>query len=168
MYQIRQAYLCQRFHHGLNLRFCLITDKVNERVLSMTNYEGTVYDAIGGSATIHLLVEAFYERVGNHPDLAPIFPDDLTETARKQKQFLSQFLGGPAYYTEEHGHPMLRARHLPFEITPTRKDAWLSCMREALEEAGVEEPYRSAIFERLTYTAHHMMNTPEDRKGEST
>ncbi|QST00830.1 globin [Pontibacillus sp. ALD_SL1] len=134
----------------------------------MNDNPGTLYEAIGGPSAITKLVEAFYSRVAKHPDLQPIFPDDFTETIRKQEQFLSQFLGGPAYYTEEHGHPMLRARHLPFEITPTRKNAWLYCMDGALEEAEIEEPYRSAIFERLTHTANHMMNTPETRKGEST
>lgn len=132
----------------------------------MNDNPGTLYEAIGGSVTIHHLVEAFYKRVAENPDLQPIFPDDLTETARKQEQFLSQFLGGPAYYTEEHGHPMLRARHLPFEITPTRKNAWLVCMSEALDEVDIQEPYKSAIFERLMHTAHHMMNTTEDQKGE--
>lgn len=128
---------------------------------------GTIYEAIGGREAVFKLVDAFYARVGSHPDLIPIFPDDLTETARKQKQFLTQFFGGPALYTEEHGHPMLRARHLPFPITPTRRDAWLECMAAALEEANIEEPYHTAIFERLTMTANHMMNTPEDEKGES-
>ncbi|MBM7554018.1 globin [Thalassobacillus pellis] len=128
---------------------------------------GTIYEAIGGRDKVVALVDAFYKRVAEHPDLIPIFPDDLTETARKQKQFLTQFFGGPALYTEEHGHPMLRARHLPFPITPTRKDAWLACMEAALEEAEIEEPYRQAIFERLTMTAQHMMNTTEDEKGES-
>ncbi|MFG6118095.1 MULTISPECIES: globin domain-containing protein [Thalassobacillus] len=131
------------------------------------NVPGTIYEAIGGREAVATLVDAFYARVGKHPDLTPIFPDDLTETARKQKQFLTQFFGGPALYTEEHGHPMLRARHLPFPITPTRRDAWLNCMAAALEEANIEEPYRTAIFERLTMTANHMMNTPEDEKGES-
>ncbi|MFD1017872.1 globin domain-containing protein [Thalassobacillus hwangdonensis] len=130
-------------------------------------YSGTMYEAIGGRDTVEVLVDAFYQHVGKHPALIPIFPSDLTETARKQKQFLTQFFGGPALYTEEHGHPMLRARHLPFEITPTRKDAWLSCMEKALDEAAIDEPYRSAILERLTMTAQHMMNTPEKEKGES-
>ena len=128
---------------------------------------GTIYEAIGGFEKINELVDAFYARVGQHPDLFPIFPDDLTETARKQKQFLTQLLGGPPLYREEHGHPMLRRRHLPFPITNTRKDAWLTCMDAALDEARIEEPYRSVIFERLTLTAHHMMNTPEEQKGES-
>ncbi|MCP8615590.1 globin [Salirhabdus salicampi] len=133
----------------------------------MNDMSDTIYDGIGGLETIKKLVEAFYVRVAQHPDLAPIFPEDLTETARKQTQFLSQFFGGPPLYIQEHGHPMLRARHLPFEITPTRRDAWLHCMIEAIDETDIQEPYRNAMIERLTMTANHMMNTPEDRKGES-
>ncbi|GAA0444987.1 MAG: globin [Bacillota bacterium] len=122
---------------------------------------GTIFEAIGGFASVDRLVQAFYARVGKHPDLIPIFPEDLTETIHKQKLFLTQFLGGPSLYAEERGHPMLRRRHLPFEITPTRRDAWLDCMAHALEEAEIAEPYRTAIFEKLTLTANHMMNTPE-------
>lgn len=119
---------------------------------------GTIYEAIGGFDTIDRLVTAFYKRVGKHPDLIPIFPEDLTETARKQRLFLTQFFGGPRLYEEERGQPMMRRRHLPFPITPTRRDAWLSCMKEALDEVEMEEPYRSVIFEKLTLTANHMMN----------
>lgn len=122
---------------------------------------GSMYEAIGGFESIDKLVTAFYKRVGNHPKLIPIFPDDLTETARKQRMFLTQFFGGPKLYSEERGHPMLRKRHLPFQITPERKDAWLECMDSALDEAEIEEPYRTAIFEKLTMTAQHMMNTPQ-------
>lgn len=133
----------------------------------MSETPGTIYQAIGGHSKVEELVKAFYKRVAVHPDLIPIFPSDLTETARKQIQFLTQFFGGPPIYMEEHGHPMLRRRHLEFPITPTRKDAWLECMDAALNEVKISEPYRSAIFDRLTSTAHHMMNTPEDQKGES-
>lgn len=120
---------------------------------------GTLYKAIGGYDTVDKLVTNFYKRVGKHPDLTPIFPEDLTETARKQRKFLTQFLGGPPLYNEEFGSPMMRRRHLPFEITPTRKDAWLECMERTLIEVNIEEPHRTAIFEKLTMTAHHMMNT---------
>ncbi|WP_067729591.1 globin domain-containing protein [Oceanobacillus damuensis] len=121
----------------------------------------TIYEAIGGFDTIQRLVDAFYKRVAKHPKLIPIFPEDLTETARKQSLFLTQFFGGPRLYEEERGHPMMRRRHLPFEITPSRRDAWLACMAEALEETEIDEPYRTAIFDKLTLTANHMMNTPE-------
>ncbi|MFA1818933.1 globin [Virgibacillus oceani] len=127
----------------------------------MKTTPGTIYEAIGGAATIDRLVTAFYKRVGKHPKLTPIFPEDLTETARKQRLFLTQFFGGPKLFSEERGHPMMRRRHLPFEITPPRRDAWLECMKQALEEAEIEEPMRTAIFKKLTMTANHMMNTPE-------
>jgi len=125
----------------------------------VTQY-GTIFEAIGGFDTIDRLVTNFYKRVGKHPALTPIFPDDLTETARKQRLFLTQFFGGPKLFSEERGHPMMRRRHLPFPITPERKDAWLACMEAALIESEIEEPYRTAIFDKLTMTAHHMMNTP--------
>ncbi|WP_019240513.1 MULTISPECIES: globin domain-containing protein [Bacillus] len=119
------------------------------------------YEVIG-QKRLHDLVDAFYERVHKHPLLKPIFPEDLTETARKQKQFLTQFLGGPPVYTEEHGHPMLRARHLPFEVTEERANAWLQCMSEAMDEVKLENEVREFFFQRLTMTAHHMVNTPSN------
>ncbi len=130
------------------------------------NHNVSIYEAIGGEKTIDQLVTEFYARVAKHPDLIPIFPEDLTEVARKQKQFLTQFFGGPPIYSQEHGHPRMRARHLPHEITPTRRLAWLACMKEALEEAEIKEPYFSFMFERLSLTATHMVNTPDSEKGE--
>ncbi|MGX4670094.1 globin domain-containing protein [Cerasibacillus sp. JNUCC 74] len=127
----------------------------------MKKQANSIFEAIGGSIAVQRLVQTFYAHVSRHPDLIPIFPEDLTETIHKQKLFLTQFFGGPPLYSEERGHPMLRRRHLPFEITPTRKDAWLECMALALVEAEINEPYRTAIFEKLTLTANHMMNTPE-------
>ncbi|MBN8199144.1 MULTISPECIES: globin [Bacillaceae] len=128
----------------------------------------TPFDAIG-EEKLHHLIDAFYRRVGQHPDLVPIFPDDLTETARKQKQFMTQYLGGPPLYTSEHGHPMLRARHMPFPITETRAKAWLLCMNEAMDEIRLEGRLREDFFARLVLTAQHMINTPENGvKGESS
>jgi hemoglobin len=125
----------------------------------------TPYDAIGDEK-LSQLVDAFYRRVASHPDLIPIFPDDLSEVARKQKQFLTQFLGGPPLYTQEHGHPMMRARHLPHEITPKRAKAWLSCMSAAMDEVKLENPIREYFFSRLVLTANHMVNTPDETQGE--
>lgn len=119
----------------------------------------TPYEAIG-EKQLHQLVETFYIHVHRHPLLKPIFPNDLTETIRKQKQFLTQFLGGPSLYSDEHGHPMLRARHMHFEITPERAEAWLECMSAAMDEVQLGTEIREFIFSRLTLTAQHMVNTP--------
>ena len=126
----------------------------------------TPYDAIG-KEQLSELIDTFYENVSSHPMLAPIFPNDLTETARKQKQFLTQFLGGPPLYTEEHGHPMLRARHLAFEVTPVRAKAWLSCMEKAMDAIQLDIPLRDYLLNRLTLTAEHMINTNDfQQKGD--
>ena len=46
------------------------------------------YEEIGAER-LSQLIDAFYARVAKHPKLQPIFPQDLTETARKQKQFMT-------------------------------------------------------------------------------
>ncbi|MFS0782860.1 globin [Bacillus sp. 1P06AnD] len=122
------------------------------------------YDVIGKEG-LSDLVDAFYRRVSKHPLLIPIFPKDLTETARKQKQFLTQFLGGPPLYMQEHGHPMLRARHLHFEITPERAQAWLECMNGAMDEVQLQSELREFFFQRLSLTAQHMVNTPSHEQN---
>lgn len=122
----------------------------------------TVFQAIGGKQAVDALVEAFYDRVVVNEKLAPLFAEsEMNEVRKKQKLFLTQFLGGPPYYSLEYGHPMLRFRHMSFEITPDRAEAWLECMREALDAVELHGPARDFVFHRLTQTAHHMVNTGE-------
>jgi hemoglobin len=122
----------------------------------------STYEKIGGDRTVRRIVEAFYPRVQQHPLLKPLFPEDLEPVKEKQYRFLTQFLGGPPLYTSVHGHPMLRARHLRFPITPKRAQAWLQCMAEALDEVGVTGEARDEMWNRLVIAAHHMVNTPDE------
>jgi hemoglobin len=129
----------------------------------MMNSSGeTLYDLIGGAPTIRRIVEAFYPKVLEHPLLAPIFPEDIAPVMEKQFMFLSQFFGGPPLYSEKYGHPMMRARHLPFPITPARRDAWLDCMRRALEESGLQPELQAIVLERLKGPAYHFVNTEDE------
>lgn len=125
----------------------------------------TMYEALGGDETISRLVQAFYKRVAQHPDLKPLFPDDFTEIAKKQHMFLTQYFGGPTLYSDVYGHPMMRMRHLPFPITPKRRDAWLQCMREAMDEIGLTGIIREQAYARLEMTANYMVNTEDDREN---
>jgi hemoglobin len=79
----------------------------------------------------------------------------------KQYLFLTQFLGGPALFSERYGHPMMRARHLPFPVTPQRAAAWLSCMSRALAETNIPAPVRDAVILRLSAPAHHFINSED-------
>ncbi len=122
----------------------------------------SLYEAAGGAATIDRLVDEFYMRVAVDPVLSPLFPEDFTLIRRKQKAFLTQFFGGPAKYAEEFGAPMMRFRHLRFAITPTHQTAWLHCMSEAMDAVGLSGELRRVMFDRLTLTAGHMVNTPAE------
>ncbi len=88
------------------------------------------YEAMGGADGIRKLVEAFYPKVQEHPLLAPLFPEDIAPVMEKQYMFLTQFFGGPPLFSEQYGHPMMRARHMAFPITPERAEAWLGCMKK--------------------------------------
>ncbi|MFC4638517.1 globin [Deinococcus hohokamensis] len=121
---------------------------------------GSLYDRIGPPA-LEALVTRFYTYVAADPLLSPIFPDDLSETADKQLAFLTGFLGGPPLYHQRFGHPRLRARHLPFPITPERAQAWLSCMARALRDTPAIAPEDAAeLHAALARVAVHMVNTP--------
>lgn len=124
--------------------------------------ELTLYDKLG-PALISRLVRAFYARVAEDPELASIFPSDLGETVEKQERFLTQFMGGPPRYTEVHGPPHLRARHMLFPITEERAKAWLRNMALAMDEVGLAGPDREELYQRLGMTAVHMINQSGSR-----
>jgi hemoglobin len=73
--------------------------------------------------------------------------------------FLEQYWGGPRTYSDQRGHPRLRMRHFPFTIGPTERDAWLRCMRIAVDEAGLDPAYRDQLWDYLEYAAASMVNS---------
>jgi len=81
------------------------------------------------------------------------------ESAREKLHlFLSGWLGGPPLYAERFGHPMLRARHLPFAIGEEERDQWMACMTQAMEETGVSPELREALAAAFFRTADWMRN----------
>lgn len=120
----------------------------------------TFYDAVGGEETFRKIVGRFYEEVANDEVLRPIYPEeDLGPAEERLRLFLMQYWGGPHTYSDQRGHPRLRMRHAPFSIGPIERDAWLRCMRIAVDEAGLEEPYRQRLWSYLEMAANSLMNS---------
>ena len=97
----------------------------------------TPYEQLGGDTGVHALVERFYDLMDLEPayaDLRRVHAPSLDHAREKLYLFLSGWLGGPPLYVEKHGHPRLRARHLPFSIALRERDQWLACMSQALDE----------------------------------
>ncbi len=120
----------------------------------------TIYQQLGESDGLRNIIETFYGNVVREPLLAPLFPEDMGPVMEKQQQFLTQFFGGPPLFSEQHGHPMMRARHMRFPVTNERADAWLACMNASLQENGVEDELREFVIARLKGPAYHFVNTP--------
>lgn len=118
------------------------------------------YEAVGGAETFHRIVHRFYQEVAEDEVLRPIYPEeDLEPAERRLRMFLEQYWGGPHTYSDERGHPRLRMRHAPFKIGPIERDAWLRCMRIAVDEVGLEPQHREQLWRYLEMAAHSLMNS---------
>lgn len=123
--------------------------------------ETSMFERIGGAVVVDRLVEAFYARMDARPEAAAIramHPAELGPTKHVLKRYLCEWTGGPKLYSAEKGHPRLRQRHLGFRIGEAERDAWLLCMRGALEDAIADAEARRAIDDALSKLANWMRN----------
>lgn len=139
--------------------------------MSETETVVTPYQRIGGAVIVDRLVEAFYRRMDSLPEakvIRDMHPNDLGSTKRTLKRYLSEWLGGPKLYSPEKGHPRLRQRHMGFSIGASERDAWLLCMRGALEETVADAQARQDVDAAMTKLADWMRNqagNPHDARA---
>jgi hemoglobin len=118
------------------------------------------YTDVGGAPVFEKLVARFYEEVARDEVLRPLYPEeDLGPAEVRLRMFLEQYWGGPRTYSEQRGHPRLRMRHMPFKVGPIERDAWLRCMRIAVDEADLDEAHRAQLWEYLQMAAVSMVNS---------
>ena len=120
--------------------------------------EASLYERIGGDAALRQLTDKFYDLVFAHELISRLFKSDKDEIKEKQRLFLTQFLGGPLLYSDSHGHPMMRARHMPHVITEDDAVAWLQCMSQAVGELPISKELKDELFDRFPRTAFFMVN----------
>ncbi|WP_346898827.1 group II truncated hemoglobin [uncultured Roseibium sp.] len=124
----------------------------------------TLFDRIGGSEVIDRLVDLFYERMDSLDEakgIRALHPVDLGPTGNDLKRYLTEWTGGPRLYTPEKGHPRMRQRHMRVAIGEQERDAWLLCMRGALEETVSDAQARAVLYDNMAKLADWMRNQPE-------
>ncbi|MGQ9723825.1 MAG: group II truncated hemoglobin [Tepidimonas sp.] len=122
----------------------------------------TPYEALGGEAGLHRLVDRFYALMDELPEAYAarrIHPENLAGANQSLFEFLSGWFGGPDLYIQKKGHPRLRMRHMPYAIGPQERDAWMLCMRLAIEEQVQDEALRAWLLDTFGQMADHMVNT---------
>ncbi|MFC5679411.1 globin [Aeromicrobium endophyticum] len=122
--------------------------------------EQTFYEAIGGHDTIKLVVDTFYAGVAGDDLLRPMYPEeDLGPASDRFRMFLEQYWGGPTTYSEQRGHPRLRMRHAPFEVTPEARDRWLVHFRAGLDRAALSPEHDAQFWAYAQHAAQFMVNS---------
>ncbi len=122
----------------------------------------TPYEAIGGEESVKLLANRFYDIMESDPlasDLLALHPKPLDRIRHIFFLYLTMWLGGPDDYQQLQGHPRLRARHLPFAVTPDLKAQWMYCMRKAMMQTVTDIALADKLLSTLDSLADHMINS---------
>lgn len=120
------------------------------------------FQRLGGEAAVAKLVDAFYRAMDQREEARAIramHDADLADTKAVLRLYLAEWLGGPKRYSTERGQPRLRRVHGPFAIDANARDAWLACMRQALDEIGAEAALRDELLAAFAKVADHLQNT---------
>jgi hemoglobin len=129
-----------------------MSESVSESVDEGAAKSTTPFQLLQGEAGVRALVDRFYDLMDLEPEFAglrALHPTTLEGSRDKLFWFLCGWLGGPNHYIERFGHPMLRARHLPYPIGVSERDQWLTCMGLAMAELGEPAGLDAAMRERL-------------------
>lgn len=121
----------------------------------------SMFERIGGAPTIERLVDAFYARMDTLPEARTIramHAPDRGPVKEVLRRYLGEWMGGPKRYSAERGHPRLRQRHMGFPIGNEERNAWLLCMRGALDETVADVAAREEIYGLLARLADWMRN----------
>ncbi len=124
----------------------------------------TFLQRLGGEEAVRRWVNLFYDAVSQDAVLAPLFPEDLTDSRDKQFAFFVQYFGGPALYSERYGNPFLRYLHRHVKIGQRERDAWMLRLMETLRQVISDEALATEIERTVGPLADHMINHHPERK----
>ncbi len=121
------------------------------------------FQIAGGEKGCMKLANDFYDQMEILPEAAHIrslHPNDLIESRRKLGLFLCGYMNGPERYEEEYGPIQLAPAHAHIPIGTEERDAWLLCMKKALERQIWPQEFKDFILKRLSVPAERCRNRP--------
>lgn len=125
---------------------------------------------LGGEAAVVRLVDAFYAAMDERADarvIRAMHAHDLGPTKAVLVSYLCEWLGGPKRYSAERGAPRLGRVHRPFNLDAAAADAWLACMRQALDTTCTDAPLRGELMAAFTKIARHLSTPATDHHPRS-
>lgn len=117
------------------------------------------YKAAGELAGITTLVEDFYANMDSLPEAQKVrrmHGKNLDESRKKLTYFLSGWLGGPRLYSEEYGGISIPQAHQRFRVGAEERDAWLLCMKRAIDKQPYNESFKEYLLAQLRIPAERV------------
>ena len=117
------------------------------------------FQALGRESGIRGLVESFYRIMDSAQEaeqIRQLHPPNLDESIEKLICFLSGWTGGPKLYAETYRPIRIPQVHIHLPIGEGERDAWLSCMKQALAEQPYENALKRYMLEQLCRPAEQI------------
>ena len=114
------------------------------------------YRAAGAAGGIRALVDVFYgfmDSLDEAQTIRALHPGDLTKARDKLARFLSGWMNGPNIYQPKYGPIHIPRAHSRLPIGLEERDAWLLCMKRALEEQPYAEEFKRYLLRELAVPA---------------
>ncbi|HWB10977.1 MAG TPA: chemotaxis protein CheW, partial [Pirellulales bacterium] len=119
--------------------------------------DASLFVRLGGDAAISTVVERFYEHVLDDNELRPFFNlERMGWLKKRQKQFFTQALGGPAAYRGA----SMKSAHRKLEIGQHHFDRVATHLVSALEGCGVSKPLVNEVVALVAPLAKDIVNSP--------
>ncbi|MBN2684336.1 MAG: group II truncated hemoglobin [Pontiellaceae bacterium] len=121
------------------------------------------YRMAGGEEGCLKLANDFYDLMETLPETAHIQSlhiEDMQITRRKLGLFLCGYFSGPNRYNEEFGPIKLGPAHAHIPIGTADKEAWLLCMKKALDLQPYPQEFKEFLLQRFEVPAERCRNRP--------
>jgi len=118
-----------------------------------------------GDDGIRKMVSRHYDLL-RESAIKDLFPtDDAAFELSKQNSadFMIQICGGPDYFNQHRGKPMMTDRPAPFAIKPEGRIVWLTCYRQALMELNIPENLVVSFWNYVNVFSSWVVNTPTNQ-----
>ncbi|BFM09270.1 group II truncated hemoglobin [Halioxenophilus aromaticivorans] len=125
----------------------------------MMSYESP-YQALKESG-IRDLVNEFYRIMDaspNYSELRAMHSADLSGISEKLGDYLVGWMGGPQIYLEKYGSVCMTGPHKAFSIGPKERDAWVSCMYEAMDSLALSDDVKEMLKNPIYRLANAVKN----------
>ncbi|HEY5653157.1 MAG TPA: group II truncated hemoglobin [Pontiella sp.] len=134
-----------------------------EKLHAQYRKDDTQFRIAGGAEGCMKLANDFYDIMEKLPEARKILfmhPTDLTVSREKLGRFLAGYMDGPDLYEEKYGEIRLAPAHGHLAIGTPEKEAWLLCMRKALDMQDWPQEFKDFLFMRLQTPAENCRNRP--------